>query len=86
MVAASLTNSLAEEQQRSLSVGAAGVTSQVGEVQALSLTTIAQLRRAAGPAQVQPYLVQLTTTMLESLSGMEVSPLSLLALCCAAFC
>ena len=50
----------------------AGVTSQVAEVRGMALDTIAKMVKAAGPAQIQPHLADLSVTMLESLSGMEV--------------
>ena len=53
----------------------AGVTSQVAEVRAMGLDMIAKMVKASGPAQIQPHLADLSVTMLESLSGMEV--------CCA---
>lgn len=51
----------------------AGVTSQVAEVRGMALDTIAKMVKAAGPAQIQPHLADLSVTMLESLSGMEVN-------------
>ncbi|KAK9810293.1 hypothetical protein WJX72_008148 [[Myrmecia] bisecta] len=53
-----------------------GMSSSVGEVQGLALTTIAKMVKAAGPAHIQPHLVDLTAAMLESLSGMEDSRLN----------
>ena len=50
----------------------AGVTSQVAEVRGMALDTIAKMVKAAGPPQIQPHLADLSVTMLESLSGMEV--------------
>ncbi len=50
----------------------AGVTSQVAEVRAMGLDMIAKMVKASGPAQIQPHLADLSVTMLESLSGMEV--------------
>lgn len=50
----------------------AGVSSQVAEVRGMALDTIAKMVKAAGPAQIQPHLADLSVTMLESLSGMEV--------------
>ena len=38
----------------------------------MALDTIAKMVKAAGPAQIQPHLADLSVTMLESLSGMEV--------------
>ena len=38
----------------------------------MALDTIAKMVKAAGPAHVQPHLADLSVTMLESLSGMEV--------------
>lgn len=38
----------------------------------MALHTIAKMVKAAGPAQIQPHLADLTVTMLESLSSMEV--------------
>lgn len=49
-----------------------GVTSQVAEVRGMALDTIAKMVKAAGAPQVQPHLADLSITMLESLSGMEV--------------
>ena len=40
----------------------------------MALDTIAKMVKAAGPAHVQPHLADLSVTMLESLSGMEVGP------------
>lgn len=40
----------------------------------MALDTIAKMVKAAGPAQIQPQLADLTVTMLESLSSMEVCP------------
>ena len=48
------------------------MTSQVAEVRGLALDTIAKMVKAAGPPQIQPHLADLSVTMLESLSGMEV--------------
>ncbi len=45
----------------------AGLTSQVAEIQALSLDTSARLVKAAGPELVRPHLPQLVPAMLESL-------------------
>ena len=53
----------------------AGVTSQVAEVRGMALDTIAKMVKAAGPPQIQPHLADLSVTMLESLSGMEVRPM-----------
>lgn len=50
----------------------AGVTSQVADVRAMGLDMIAKMVKASGPAQIQPHLADLSVTMLESLSGMEV--------------
>ncbi len=41
----------------------------------MGLDMIAKMVKASGPAQIQPHLADLSVTMLESLSGMEV--------CCA---
>ena len=38
----------------------------------MALDTIAKMVKAAGPPQIQPHLADLSVTMLESLSGMEV--------------
>ena len=56
------------------------MTSQVAEVQGLALTTIAKMVEQAGPVQLRPHLPDLTTAMLESLSGMEVTSLLLQSL------
>ncbi len=48
------------------------MTSQVAEVRAMGLDMIAKMVKASGPAQIQPHLADLSVTMLESLSGMEV--------------
>ena len=44
----------------------------MAEVRGMALDTIAKMVKAAGPAQIQPHLADLSVTMLESLSGMEV--------------
>jgi hypothetical protein len=54
----------------------AGTSSTVAEIQALSLTTISRMVQLAGAKQIRPHLPQLVTTMLESLSGMEVRSIS----------
>lgn len=38
----------------------------------MGLDMIAKMVKASGPAQIQPHLADLSVTMLESLSGMEV--------------
>lgn len=42
----------------------------------MALDTIAKMVKAAGPPQIQPHLADLSVTMLESLSGMEVRLIS----------
>ena len=54
---------------------AAGVTSQVAEVQALALTTLAKIVAAAGADRIRPHLPELVPALLEALSGLEVCSL-----------
>ena len=42
------------------------------EVQAVSLVTVAEVVKGAGPEQIRPHLPLLVPALLESLSGMEV--------------
>ncbi len=51
---------------------AAGVTSQVAEVQALALATLARIVEKAGPERIRPHLPELVPALLEALSGLEV--------------
>ena len=41
-------------------------------MRAMALDMISKMVKASGPAQIQPHLADLSVTMLESLSGMEV--------------
>ena len=50
----------------------AGQKSDVKEVQALCLITVAKMVQAAKAAQIQQHLPQLLPALLDSLSGMEV--------------
>lgn len=50
-----------------------GLPSSVGEVQGLTLDTLAKLVKAAAPKAIRPHLPALIGALLESLSGMEVS-------------
>jgi hypothetical protein len=72
---------------------AAGVTSQVAEVQALALATLARIVEKAGPERIRPHLPELVPALLEALSGLEVAaapsgprPCWLLCCCCWGFC
>ena len=51
---------------------AAGVTSQVAEVQGLALTTMAKIVATAGAERIRPHLPTLVPALLEALSSLEV--------------
>jgi len=72
---------------------AAGVTSQVAEVQALALAMLARIVEKAGAERIRPHLPELVPALLEALSGLEVRavpggprPCWLLCWCCWGFC
>lgn len=49
-----------------------GLSSAVPEVAGLAMDTVAQMVRLAGPAAVRPHLSLLVSSLLESLSTLEV--------------